>query len=193
MMKETIRALNRGQRGLPNRAFRGKRQGSRWPLPVCLLAGLLVTGCDEAAMQTPQRWTDAAASAVAPVSARWYRREQVAKGAALFREHCASCHGADAEGTPSWREPGPDGKYPPPPLNGTAHAWHHPLSMLKQALTSGGKPLGRSTPGFAVTLDGEEIDAVLAWVQSHWSEEIYAMWRERDAESRSRRHGSGDE
>jgi len=29
----------------------------------------------------------------------------------------------------------------------------------------------------------DEIDAILAWVQSHWPDQIYALWRERDAQS----------
>jgi mono/diheme cytochrome c family protein len=35
-------------------------------------------------------------------------------------------------------------------------------------------------PAFADKLSPPEVDAILAWVQSHWSEEIYAIWRERD-------------
>jgi mono/diheme cytochrome c family protein len=40
--------------------------------------------------------------------------------------------------------------------------------------------VGGSMPAFADKLSPPEVDAILAWVQSHWSEEIYAIWRERD-------------
>jgi mono/diheme cytochrome c family protein len=59
---------------------------------------------------------------------RWYTGNQVKRGAAVFAQNCAECHGANADATPNWRETTPDGKYPPPPLNGTAHAWHHSLA-----------------------------------------------------------------
>ena len=32
--------------------------------------------------------------------------------------------------------------------------------------------------GFSETLSAQEIDAILAWVQPHWSDEIYAKWSE---------------
>ena len=39
-------------------------------------------------------------------------------------------------------------------------------------------------PPFVDKVDRQEIDAVLAWVQSHWSDEIYALWKERDQQAR---------
>lgn len=153
-------------------------------IPVTLLMGAMaITACEDSAVVTPTRWTDTAAPATAPVSPRWYRTDQVATGAPLFQTHCAECHGANAEGTPTWRETGPDGKYPPSPLNGTAHAWHHPLSILRRTVQVGGVPLGGSMPAFGDKLNQQEIDSILAWVQSHWSDEIYAMWSERNAHS----------
>lgn len=98
--------------------------------------------------------------------------------------HCAECHGSDASGAPNWRQRGPDGKHPPPPLNGTGHAWHHPLSALRLIVRTGGAPFGGAMPPFVDKVDRQEIDAVLAWVQSHWSDEIYALWKERDQQAR---------
>ena len=112
--------------------------------------------------------------------ARWYNQTQVARGDPLFQANCASCHKSDASGTPNWKQANPDGKYPPPPLNGTAHAWHHPLSILRTNIRVGGVPLGGSMPGFGDKLNKTQIDDVLAWVQSHWSDEIYGLWHERN-------------
>ncbi|MFB3103971.1 MAG: c-type cytochrome, partial [Pseudomonadales bacterium] len=60
------------------------------------------------------------------VAGRWYTTNEVAKGKVLFLSHCASCHGQAAEGTLDWRRTDANGNYPPPPLNGSAHGWHHP-------------------------------------------------------------------
>lgn len=40
--------------------------------------------------------------------------QQVTLGASVYRDTCAACHGADGEGQPAWKVPGPDGVYPAP-------------------------------------------------------------------------------
>ncbi len=110
---------------------------------------------------------------------RWYSAQQVAQGEGLYQTHCASCHGPEAASTPQWREVDENGKYPPPPLDGSAHTWHHPLNMLRQTIQQGGIPLGGQMPPFRDLFTNEEIDAVLAWIQSHWSNKIYNIWAER--------------
>jgi mono/diheme cytochrome c family protein len=112
---------------------------------------------------------------------RWYSEAQVEQGARVFAEHCAQCHGLNAEATPHWRTANPDGTYPPPPLDGTAHAWHHSLDVLRRQIRIGGIPLGGVMPPFAETLGAAEIDAAIAYFQSKWSDEIYAIWEERNA------------
>jgi len=114
---------------------------------------------------------------------RWYSETQVARGDNLFQVNCAICHKPDASGTTKWRERDAKGFLPPPPLNGTAHAWHHPLSVLRRTVRLGGVRLGGTMPGFADKLNPEEIDAILAWVQSHWSDEIYRIWHERNVQA----------
>ena len=107
---------------------------------------------------------------------RWYNDQQIVLGRAVFRSHCASCHGERAEATPEWREPGPDGHYPPPPLNGTAHAWHHSLGLLKQTIEEGGAAFGGVMPPFRDVMSDEEMIATIAYFQSFWSDEIYSRW-----------------
>jgi mono/diheme cytochrome c family protein len=41
--------------------------------------------------------------------------EQVAAGQAVYRVHCASCHGVKLEGQPHWRDRLPNGRLPAPP------------------------------------------------------------------------------
>lgn len=108
---------------------------------------------------------------------RWYTAELAAAGAAVFAEHCAECHGDAAQGTaPDWRERLPDGSFPPPPLNGSAHTWHHPISVLLQVIDMGGESLGGQMPGFEQVLGDEEKLAAIAWFQEFWSDEIYEQW-----------------
>ena len=143
-------------------------------------AAVALSACEREQPAPKARWTDTAAPAGAPFTTRWYTREQVAAGADLYAQNCAGCHKPNAEGTADWKTRDANGKLPPPPLNGTAHTWHHPLDMLRQVVQRGGIPIGGSMPAFSDKLSPREIDAILAWVQSHWSDEIYAIWHERD-------------
>ncbi len=108
---------------------------------------------------------------------------QVTRGARLFQQNCAKCHGAMGEGSPNWRTPDTNGYYPPPPLNGTAHTWHHPLSVLRRTVRQGGIPLGGVMPAFADKLSDEDIDAILAWIQTQWPDEVYTAWSERNLQA----------
>lgn len=104
---------------------------------------------------------------------RWYTTSQIAQGKALFSLHCAECHGKNAEATPDWRKSDSNGLYPPPPLNGAAHAWHHPLPQLRLTICNGGASFGGKMPPFNDKLSATEIDSIIAWFQSLWSNEIY--------------------
>jgi len=108
--------------------------------------------------------------------ARWYNQDQVEQGQKVFQENCAVCHGKDGASTPNWREKGIDGKFPPPPLNGTAHTWHHPLFQLKRTIREGGVKFGGNMPSFQDKLTTEQISAVIAFFQSKWNDEIYKNW-----------------
>lgn len=111
---------------------------------------------------------------------RWYTQEQVRQGRDLYTMHCVTCHGEAGVGTQDWRSVGPDGAYPPPPLNGTAHTWHHPLAALDRTIAQGGQALGGVMPGFADQLDRDARRATIAYIQSTWSDAVYAQWRERN-------------
>ncbi|WP_417225703.1 c-type cytochrome [Amphritea sp.] len=129
-----------------------------------LLSMALLTGCGETE---------------ATVDGRWYSPSQVATGKALFADNCAECHGASAQGTQNWQTLGADGTYPPPPLNGLGHAWHHPLKGLKRSIQQGGVPLGGSMPGFAGQLSDADIEALISFFQSQWPTTTYQAWLDR--------------
>ncbi len=101
------------------------------------------------------------------------------RGRDLFRENCAVCHGANAEGTvDNWQERDASGKLPPPPLNGTAHAWHHTLNSLARTIRQGTMPIGGSMPAWGDKLTDDEIFAIIVWFSSLWPDELYQVWME---------------
>lgn len=113
------------------------------------------------------------------VKGRWYTQSQLDQGKQLYLTHCARCHGAGAQGSPVWNKPLADGSYPPPPLNGSAHSWHHPLWMLKKTIQEGGAAAGGKMPPFGAVLDDAQQSAVVAYFQSRWPDPIYEAWIER--------------
>ncbi len=99
------------------------------------------------------------------------------KGKKLFQTNCAVCHGQNAQGTvKEWQIPDENGKYPPPPLNGTAHTWHHSIDALGHTIRNGTVRMGGTMPGWKDTLAEEDIFAVIMWLSSLWPDEIYAAW-----------------
>jgi mono/diheme cytochrome c family protein len=107
---------------------------------------------------------------------RWYNEQQVIDGKQIFLQNCASCHGPEAASTANWKQTDANGKYPPPPLNGSAHAWHHDLPLLRRTVREGGQKMGGLMPPFKDTLKPEQIDAAIAYFQSMWPDEIYQKW-----------------
>ncbi len=106
--------------------------------------------------------------------------EQVSLGAAVYREHCASCHGARLEGQPDWRIRKPDGRLPAPPHDESGHTWHHPdehlFRITKYGLQPPLAPDGYKSDMLAfkgVLLDAE-IWATLAFIKSQWPPKVQA-------------------
>lgn len=146
----------------------GRRTG-RKPITLALL-GFLIVACDTSGPDV---------TAINPDTGRWYGNELRNQGEAVFTVNCASCHGGQAQGlAEDWRARQADGSFPPPPLNGSAHAWHHPLSVLLQVIDEGGTALGGNMPGFASQLNRQEKLAAIAYFQDFWSDDIYAQWQQ---------------
>jgi mono/diheme cytochrome c family protein len=133
------------------------------------IVSLLLLGCSQILMAEQM------------VPGRWYSYDLVKQGSAVFSNHCAVCHGKGAEGiTNDWKKTLSDGTYPPPPLNGSAHAWHHPMSILLGTINKGGAPLGGKMPSFKDILSKREKYAAIAYFQNWWPNDIYNGWIERD-------------
>jgi len=117
--------------------------------------------------------TEAEAGVVIP-----YRDgEAVARGAEIYVQACASCHGAALEGAPDWRMPDADGYLPAPPHDATGHTWHHADAVLFAITKYGseaviGQGYRSRMIGFGDSLSDEEILATLAYIKSTWPPEI---------------------
>ena len=111
---------------------------------------------------------------------RWFNQDVVDLGSSLFQQNCAVCHGVNAEGTKDWKKTDANGNYPPPPLNGSAHAWHHSIPQLSRSIKEGGIKLGGVMPAFGDKLSDQEVLAVIAFFQSKWPDEVYKVWHDRN-------------
>jgi mono/diheme cytochrome c family protein len=117
----------------------------------------------------------------------------VATGKRIYDTYCGSCHGANLEGQPNWRERLPNGRLPAPPHDAGGHTWHHPDAVLfgivKEGLAPGkyAPPQYESDmPAFGGSLSDEEIRSVLAYIKSTWPERELAYQRQMDIGSRER-------
>lgn len=133
-------------------------------ITALLCAGMLLPACDKNYNQPVQTPLDTEAV--------------LTQGNRLFAQHCAQCHGKEAAGDANWRVRGSDGKFPPPPLNGTGHAWHHPTEVLIEVIKYGSPGGQGNMPAFEGRLKDEEIIAVIEWFKSLWPEQAYQAWHE---------------
>lgn len=100
----------------------------------------------------------------------------VAAGKIIYARHCASCHGADLEGQPNWRQRQPNGRLPAPPHDASGHTWHHSDTQLFEMVKNGMAAIvpGYETdmPAFDGVLSDDEIWAVLSFIESTWPPSI---------------------
>ncbi|NQU58568.1 MAG: c-type cytochrome [Rhodospirillales bacterium] len=104
-------------------------------------------------------------------------KQLVTSGAAIYDDVCGTCHGANLEGQPDWRQKTEDGMLPAPPHDASGHTWHHPDQLLFEITKFGGQknaPAGfiSAMPGFGDILSDEDIWASLAYIKSRWPEDI---------------------
>ncbi len=135
-------------------------------LGILSISVALLSGCADTAVPWNKN----------PDTRRWYSPAQVDQGRTLFAEHCGQCHGPHAEGAANWIKPDSQGLYPPPPLNGSAHAWHHPYPQLVKTIQHGTQG---NMPGWAAVLSDTEISATIAYFQSFWPDRGYQLWLQR--------------
>ena len=162
------------------------------PSPRIVFAAVVLLSVSACGDQTPATdatsasGTTSTSNTVGDTSRRWYEPARVERGAKVYAETCAACHGKAAEGASGWRKRAADGRLPPPPLNGTGHAWHHPFTVLASQIKFGAPGGQGSMPALGDTVTDEQIIDVIAWFQSHWNDAIYASWMQREQQYQAR-------
>lgn len=138
---------------------------------LMIVCGLCLVGCSrQEDASGPGSSTPAVAVEVAPPSLAALNR-----GARLFQEHCAQCHGPEAQGHPDWQTPG---VVAAPPLNGTGNDWKRSHTELVGVIQNGASRNGVSVmPAWKGRLSEPEIADVVAWFQALWPPDVYAKWQ----------------
>jgi mono/diheme cytochrome c family protein len=143
------------------------------PLLAALLAGLTLSACERlpfgADAAPPDRYRDA---------------QQIARGQAAYAQHCMSCHGVEGKGSRGdWRIRDADGRFPPPPLDDSAHAWHHPTADLLEMIRDR-SPAGQGNmPAWNGKLSEQAMQDVVAYIKSLWSDPVYQLWWKMERQS----------
>ena len=98
------------------------------------------------------------------------------KGMELYTSNCASCHMGNLSGNPDWKfGVDDDGQRLPPPLNGTAHTWHHSPEQLFQIIRYGYKKFDPNYKGKMLENDNlseDDVWSILEYIKSVWTKEI---------------------
>ena len=101
-------------------------------------------------------------------------------GESVYNKNCVSCHGEKGRGlSKDWKVKDKNGNYPPPPLNGTAHTWHHSPEQLLYTINKGGVEMGGQMPAFESVLSKNEKLALIDYIYSLWPKEIQDKYDKR--------------
>ncbi len=149
----------------------------KWKIFATLVVGLGLAGCDDVP-STGQADTGET------VVERKLDPAQVARGKAVYEKYCLECHGAGGKGQPGdWRGRDADGRFPPPPLDDSAHAWHHPTAVLLQVIREGSPGGQGNMPAWRGKLTEQEMQDVVAYIKSLWSDKVYQLWSKMERQS----------
>jgi mono/diheme cytochrome c family protein len=103
----------------------------------------------------------------------------VSRGAELYADHCASCHGASLEGqAKDWQRRDADGFALAPPHDASGHTWHHPdrvlfdITKLGIAVAAKLPDYRTRMPAYQGIMDDAEIVAVLSFIKAQWPDDI---------------------
>ncbi|MCR4346221.1 MAG: cytochrome c [Sulfuricaulis sp.] len=133
-----------------------------------ILALMMVSACGKQESETPSQKNTASLD-------RPFSTESLFRGVRLFQEHCALCHGPEAQGHPDWQN---SKVAAAPPLNGTGNEWkrrkHDMITFIKNGAKRNGEPV---MPAWKGRLTDQEIEDIITWYQALWPADVYERWR----------------
>jgi mono/diheme cytochrome c family protein len=142
-------------------------------IAVVVATVLLVGACSEKEPEAP---------AVKDQTNRFFSTESLFRGVRLYQQHCALCHGPDAQGHPDWQNP--QVMAAAPPLNGTGNEWKRRkqdmIAIIRNGVTRHGEPV---MPAWKGRLSDQDIEDIIAWFQALWPADVYESWRKANAQS----------
>jgi len=105
----------------------------------------------------------------------------IARGALVYQENCAQCHGPEAQGHPDWRHAKQQGYAAAPPLDGTGPVAKMKKSEIIAVIKNGVKYNGQPVmPSWQGRVNDQDIDDVITWFQALWPSDVYANWQKRN-------------
>lgn len=115
---------------------------------------------------------------------RHFEPASLVRGAALFEQHCALCHGPQAQGHPDWLTPSNGSFAAAPPLDGTGNDWKRSRAELAATIQNGVKRKSDNEmvmPAWKGRLKDQDVEDVINWLQSMWPAEVYEAWTKAQA------------
>ena len=102
--------------------------------------------------------------------------EKVAAGQAIYDARCAACHGPQGVGQnpEDPRAKDDQGRFLAPPHNQNGHTFHHDDDLLISIIKNGGMGDPKTfteMPAFGESLTEQEINQVLAYIKTLWTDE----------------------
>ncbi len=96
--------------------------------------------------------------------------ERLTAGQTVYEENCQACHGKKAVGErpDDMYAKDENGQFVAPPLDDSAHGWHHPDSQLTTSIMNG-SPRNPRMPAWKESLSAEDVRNVIAYIKSLWS------------------------
>lgn len=101
--------------------------------------------------------------------------DSIARGAETYGKLCVSCHGKNGEGErpEDMYAVDANGFVVAPPLDSSAHAWHHSDTALVDFILNG-SPQNPRMRAWKDTLDRQSALELVAYMKSLWSPEVLA-------------------